>query len=47
VFYFSSWIGLLVLFVSTFTGMIASLVGVKKSLAMGCLLLPVILFFIL
>ncbi|MBR9691451.1 hypothetical protein GOV06_01570 [Candidatus Woesearchaeota archaeon] len=47
VFYFSSWIGLLVLGVSTFIGMIPSLVGVKKSLAMGCLLLPVILFFVL
>ncbi len=47
VFYFSSWIGLLVLIVSTFVGMIPSLAGVKKSLAMGCLLLPVILFFLL
>ncbi|MAG08596.1 hypothetical protein CMO89_03920 [Candidatus Woesearchaeota archaeon] len=47
VFYFSSWIGLLVLFVSTAIGLIPSLVGVKKSLAMGCLLLPVILFFVL
>lgn len=47
VFYFSSWLGLLVLGVSTAIGMIPSLVGVKKSNAMGCLLLPVILFFIL
>jgi putative membrane protein len=45
--YFSSWIGLLVLVVSTFIGMLPSFTGVKKSLAMGCLLLPVILFFIL
>ncbi|MBD3355274.1 hypothetical protein GF361_04785 [Candidatus Woesearchaeota archaeon] len=47
VFYFSSWVGLLVLIVSSFIGMLPSLTGVKKSLAMGCLLLPVILFFIL
>ncbi|MBW2996457.1 tripartite tricarboxylate transporter permease [Candidatus Woesearchaeota archaeon] len=47
VLYFSSWIGLLVLVVSTFIGMLPSFTGVKKSLAMGCLLLPVILFFIL
>ncbi len=47
VFYFSSWLGLLVLVVSTFIGMIPSFVGVKKSLAMGCLMLPVILFFLL
>ena len=47
VIYFSSWIGLLVLIVSTAIGLAASLVGVKKSLAMGCLLLPVILYFLL
>lgn len=47
VFYFSSWTGLFVLLVSTFIGMIPSFTGVKKSFAMGCLLLPVILFFIL
>ena len=47
VFYFSSWLGLLVLFISTSVGMIPSFTGVKKSFAMGCLLLPVILFFVL
>ncbi len=47
VFYFSSWLGLFVLIVSTFIGMIPSFTGVKKSFAMGCLLLPVILFFVL
>lgn len=47
VFYFSSWLGLLVLIVSTAVGIIPNIVGVKKSSAMGCLLLPVILFFIL
>ncbi|MBW2965684.1 tripartite tricarboxylate transporter permease [Candidatus Woesearchaeota archaeon] len=47
VFYFSSWLGLFVLFVSTAVGMIPSFTGVKKSSAMGCLLLPVILYFVL
>jgi putative membrane protein len=47
VFYFSSWLGLFVLVISTFIGMIPSFTGVKKSSAMGCLLLPVILYFIL
>ncbi len=45
-FYFSGWIGLFVLWVSTSLGMLAPLVGVKRSNAMGCLLLPVILYFI-
>ncbi|MBW2977766.1 tripartite tricarboxylate transporter permease [Candidatus Woesearchaeota archaeon] len=44
--YFSGLFGFFVLCVSTAIGMIPSLVGVKKSLAMGCLLLPVILYFI-
>jgi len=44
--YFSGVFGFFVLFVSTAIGLIPSLVGVKKSLAMGCLLLPVILNFI-
>jgi len=47
VFYFSLWLGIFVLFVSTFIGMIPSFTGVKKSSAMGCLLLPVILYFVL
>ncbi len=47
VFYFSSFTGLLVLIVSSFIGMLPSLFNVKKSLSMGCLLLPVILYFIL
>jgi putative membrane protein len=45
--YFSSWLGLLVLFVSTAVGIIPAIWNVKRSHAMGCLLLPVILFFIL
>jgi putative membrane protein len=47
VFIFSQSYGLLVLIVSTAIGMIAPLIGVKRSHAMGCLMLPVILFFIL
>ena len=47
VLYFSSWLGLLILIISTFIGMLATLLNVKKSHAMGCLLLPVILYFIL
>jgi len=43
---FSGLFGFFVLCVSTAIGLIPSLVGVKKSLAMGCLLLPVILYFI-
>jgi putative membrane protein len=45
--YFSGVIGFLILATSTSIGMIAPLVNVKRSHAMGCLLLPVILFFIL
>ena len=47
VFYFSSWTGLLILLVSTAIGIIPNLVDVKRSHSMGCLMLPVILFFIL
>lgn len=44
---FGGFVGLLVLVTSTFMGMIAPLIDVKRSHAMGCLLLNVILFFIL
>ena len=47
VFYFSSWIGLLILAVATAIGIIPNIVNVKRSHSMGCLMLPVILFFIL
>jgi len=47
VFYFSSWQGLLILIVSTAIGIIPNIMGIKRSLGMGCLMLPVILFFIL
>lgn len=47
VIYFSGAIGLLILITSTAVGIIPGLIGVKRSHAMGCLLLPVILFFVL
>ena len=47
VFYFSSWLGLLILLISTAIGIIPNIVNVKRSHSMGCLMLPVILFFIL
>jgi len=47
VFYFSSWIGLLILIVSTAIGIVPNIVNVKRSHSMGCLILPVILFFVL
>ena len=47
VLYFSSWIGFLILAVSASVGIIPNLVNVKRSHSMGCLILPVILFFIL
>ena len=40
-------LGLLVLTISTFVGMIAPLRSIGRNHAMGCLILPVILFFIL
>ncbi len=43
----SGWVGLIVLVVATLTGMIAPLFNVSRSHAMGCLLLPVILWFML
>ena len=47
VFVFSSWLGLLVLFVSTMLGLIPPLVGCGRNHMMGCLILPIILFFLL
>jgi len=47
VFYFSSWMGLFILVVATAIGIIPNIVNVKRSHSMGCLMLPVILFFIL
>ena len=47
VFYFSGIYGFLVLIVSTAVGIIPPIIGVKRSHSMGCLLLPVILWFLL
>src|SRR3989338_529806 len=47
VLYFSSWMGLLILSVSTAIGIVPNIVNVKRSHSMGCLILPVILFFVL
>lgn len=44
---FSGWLGVLVMVVSTLIGMIAPMLNVGRNMAMGCLLLPVILFFLL
>jgi putative membrane protein len=47
VLYFSNWIGMSVLLISTAIGIIPAVTGVGRSNAMGCLILPVILYFIL
>lgn len=47
VFWFSGVLGLLVLLVSTAVGIIPGVTGVARNHQMGCLLLPVILFFML
>lgn len=45
--YFSGFLGLMVLITSTFVGLIPPLIPVARHNMMGCLLLPVILYFIL
>ena len=47
VFYFSGILGIFVLIVSTAAGIIPGLTGVARNHQMGCLILPVILFFVL
>ena len=47
VFFFTSWIGLLVLATATAIGLIPNVLNIGRNHAMGCLLLPVILYFIL
>jgi putative membrane protein len=44
--YFGSWVGLFVLIISTAIGIIPSKLGIARSQAMGCLLLPVIFYFL-
>ncbi len=46
VFLLTSWLGFLVLVISTFIGMMPALLNVKRSHNMGCLLVPVILYFL-
>ena len=46
VFVFSGWIGLLVLVISSALGMIAPLYGVARIHLMGCLLVPVLSYFL-
>lgn len=46
-FFFDGWLGLLILAVSTAIGLVAAHWGVGKNHLMGCLILPVILYFIL
>jgi len=43
----TGWLGLLVLVVSTFLGLVPNLAGMGKNHLMGCLILPVVLFFLL
>jgi len=47
VFYFSGPLGILVLLVSTAVGIIPGMTGTARNHQMGCLILPVILFFVL
>jgi len=46
-FLFDGFLGLLVLVTSTAVGLVASGLGTGKNHLMGCLILPVILFFVL
>ncbi len=47
VFLISSWFGILILLVSTALGILPQLKGTNRNHLMGCLLVPIILFFIL
>lgn len=46
VFYFTGLLGFIVFLISTIVGLIAPLKGVAKTNAMGCLLLPTIIYFL-
>jgi len=43
---FSGWLGIVVLLISTSVGLVAGLSGSARNHAMGCLILPVILYFL-
>ena len=47
VFYFSGFLGILILITATGIGLIPTLLNVGRHNSMGCLLVPVILYFIL
>ena len=47
VFILTGPLGLFILVVSSFLGMVPSLMGIGKNHLMGCLLFPIILFFLL
>ena len=47
VFFFSGFVGFLVLLIATLIGLIPIYLGIEKNHSMGCILLPVILYFIL
>ena len=42
----SGWRGFIILIISTAVGMLPQLLGVRKSVAMGCLVIPVVFFFL-
>lgn len=46
-FYLTGWLGMLILFISTSIGIIPGIVGIGRNHSMGCLLIPVILYFLL
>jgi len=46
-FFLCGWIGLFVLFVASMIGLSSIYLGIEKNHAMGCILLPVILYFII
>lgn len=46
VFFLTGWIGIIVLFISAVVGLVAHTSAVAKSHMMGCLLVPVILYFL-
>lgn len=43
----SGWMGLLILFTATALGIVTNIKGIRKSAMMGCLLIPVMMFFLL
>jgi putative membrane protein len=47
VFYFSGFLGIFILLISTMIGIVPGELGVARNHSMGCLLMPVILFFLL